>query len=43
MHQRPDDEAHQLTEEFIERYSRRSIDTAAGDEPAGAETTAAQA
>ena len=29
MHQRPDDEAHQLTEEFIERYSRRSVTAAA--------------
>jgi myo-inositol-1-phosphate synthase len=43
MHQRPDDEAHQLTEEFIERYSRRSVEGAAGDRPAGAETTVAQA
>jgi myo-inositol-1-phosphate synthase len=43
MHQRPDDEAHQLTDEFIERYSRRSVVAAAGDEPAGAETAAAQA
>ena len=43
MHQRPDDEAHQLTEEFIERYSRRSVTAAAGDEPAGAPTPAAQA
>ncbi len=43
MHQRPDDEAHQLTEEFIERYSRRSVAAAAGDEPAGTQTPAAQA
>ncbi|MGI8712559.1 MAG: inositol-3-phosphate synthase [Solirubrobacteraceae bacterium] len=26
MHQRPDDEAHQLTEAFITQYSRRSLD-----------------
>ncbi|MFZ0385469.1 MAG: inositol-3-phosphate synthase [Solirubrobacteraceae bacterium] len=43
MHQRPDDEAHQLTEEFIERYSRRSVPAAAGDEPAGTQTPTAQA
>src|SRR6202789_40138 len=43
MHQRPDDEAHQLTEEFIERYSRRSVTATAGDEPAQAPTSAAQA
>jgi myo-inositol-1-phosphate synthase len=34
MHQRPDDEAHRLTEEFIERYSRRAVTAGAGDEPA---------
>jgi myo-inositol-1-phosphate synthase len=34
MHQRPDDEAHQLTEEFIERYSRRAVAAPAGEEPA---------
>jgi len=43
MHQRPDDEAHALTEEFIERYSRRPVDAAPGDEPAGAQTPATQA
>src|SRR5580698_840834 len=43
MHQRPDDEAHQLTEEFIERYSRRSVAAAPGDAPAGTQTPAAQA
>src|SRR6202789_3555620 len=43
MHQRPDDQAHQLTEEFIERYSRRSVTAPAGEEPAQAPTSAAQA
>jgi myo-inositol-1-phosphate synthase len=43
MHQRPDDEAHQLTEAFIERYARRSVATAAGDEPGAAQTAAAHA
>ncbi len=39
MHQRPDDEAHLLTEEFIKQYSRKSLAGAAGE--AGAETPAA--
>ncbi len=25
MHQRPDDEAHELTAEFIKQYSRKSL------------------
>jgi myo-inositol-1-phosphate synthase len=32
MHQRPDDEAHQLTEEFIKQYSRRSLTAEAAKE-----------
>ena len=35
MHQRPDDEAHELTEEFIARYSRRAVAATGGDTPQG--------
>jgi len=34
MHQRPDSEAHELTEEFIARYSRKAMHTGANPAPA---------
>ncbi|MHB1570221.1 MAG: inositol-3-phosphate synthase [Solirubrobacteraceae bacterium] len=37
MHQRPDDEARQMTEEFIERYARRSVASPVPAEPATAD------
>jgi len=36
MHQRPDDEARELTEEFIERYARRAVAAPVATEPAAA-------
>jgi myo-inositol-1-phosphate synthase len=34
MHQRPDDEAHELTEKFIAKYSRKALQEAASKAPA---------
>jgi myo-inositol-1-phosphate synthase len=40
MHQRPDDEARELTDEFIAKYSRKAAATAAAKPAATAKPTA---
>ena len=42
MHQRPDDEAHQLTEAFIKKYARKDLSRATPAKRAAAKSTAAK-